>query len=100
LQPQPIGIAAQARADGADTRVDVVLRNRGRAPALGVKITMLDEHGARVLPVYYDDNYVALLPGESRRLEVLCPAGPARCAQVALRGWNAEPLGDHAVDVR
>jgi hypothetical protein len=65
-----------------------------------VKITMLDEHGARVLPVYYDDNYVALLPGESRRLEVLCPAGPARCAQVALRGWNAEPLGDHAVDVR
>ena len=100
LQPQPIGIVAQARADGADTRVDVVLRNRGRAPALGVKITMLDEHGARVLPVYYDDNYVALLPGESRRLEVLCPAGPARCAQVALRGWNAEPLGDHAVDVR
>ncbi len=93
LQPQPIGMAAHARTDGADTRVEVVLLNRGRAPALGVKITMLDEHGARVLPVYYDDNYVALLPGESRRLEVLCPAGPARCAQVALRGWNAEPLG-------
>ena len=93
LQPQPIGMAAHARKDGADTRVEVVLRNRGRAPALGVKITMLDEHGARVLPVYYDDNYVALLPGESRRLEVLCPAGPARCARVALRGWNAEPQG-------
>jgi Exo-beta-D-glucosaminidase Ig-fold domain/Concanavalin A-like lectin/glucanases superfamily/Glycosyl hydrolases family 2/Glycosyl hydrolases family 2, sugar binding domain/Glycosyl hydrolases family 2, TIM barrel domain len=100
LQPQPIDVTAHARQDGADTRVEVVLRNRGRAPALGVKITMLDEHGARVLPVYYDDNYVALLPGESRRLEVLCPAGPARCARVALRGWNAEPLRDHAVDVR
>jgi Exo-beta-D-glucosaminidase Ig-fold domain len=56
-----------------------------------VKITMLDASGARVLPVYYDDNYVALLPGESRRIEVLCPAGSAPCARVALRGWNAEP---------
>ena len=45
---------------------------------------------ARVLPVYYDDNYVSLLPGESRRIEVLCPAGSGQCARVALRGWNAE----------
>ncbi len=53
---------------------------------------MFDAPGERVLPVYYDDNYVALLPGESRRIEVQCPAGPAPCAKVALRGWNAEPL--------
>ena len=69
----------------------MLLKNRGRAPALGAKVTMLDERGARVLPVYYDDNYVALLPGESRRLAVLCPSGSARCAKVALRGWNVEP---------
>jgi endogenous inhibitor of DNA gyrase (YacG/DUF329 family) len=43
-----------------------------------------------VLPVYYDDNYVSLLPGESRRIEVRCPGGSGRCARVALRGWNAE----------
>jgi hypothetical protein len=52
---------------------------------------MLDEHGGRVLPVYYDDNYVSLLPGESRRVDVICPAAAARCARLALRGWNAEP---------
>jgi hypothetical protein len=40
---------------------------------------------------YYDDNYASLLPGETRRIEVLCPAGSGRCARVALRGWNAEP---------
>ncbi len=66
------------------------MTNQGRAPALAAKITMLDERGARVLPVYYDDNYVALLPGESRRIEVLCPAGSAPCARIALRGWNVE----------
>jgi Exo-beta-D-glucosaminidase Ig-fold domain len=43
-----------------------------------------------VLPVYYDDNYVSLLPGESRRIEVLCPLRSARCAKLALRGWNAD----------
>jgi Exo-beta-D-glucosaminidase Ig-fold domain/Concanavalin A-like lectin/glucanases superfamily/Glycosyl hydrolases family 2/Glycosyl hydrolases family 2, sugar binding domain/Glycosyl hydrolases family 2, TIM barrel domain len=90
LRPQSIAVSAHARKAGDDTRVDVVLRNQGRSPALAAKITMLDERGARVLPVYYDDNYVALLPGESRRIEVLCPAGSARCARVALRGWNAE----------
>ena len=90
LRPQSIAVSAHARKAGDDTRVDVVVRNQGRAPALAAKITMLDERGARVLPVYYDDNYVALLPGESRRIEVLCPAGSARCARVSLRGWNAE----------
>jgi Exo-beta-D-glucosaminidase Ig-fold domain/Concanavalin A-like lectin/glucanases superfamily/Glycosyl hydrolases family 2/Glycosyl hydrolases family 2, sugar binding domain/Glycosyl hydrolases family 2, TIM barrel domain len=90
LQPQPIGIAAHAHKVGEDTRVDVLLTNQGHAAALAAKITMLDEHGARVLPVYYADNYVALLPGESRRIEVLCPAASGRCARIALRGWNAE----------
>jgi hypothetical protein len=90
LRPQAIALSAHAHKTPEGTRVDVLLTNRGRAPALAAKITMLDEHGARVLPVYYDDNYVSLLPGESRRIEVLCPANSGRCATVALRGWNAE----------
>jgi Exo-beta-D-glucosaminidase Ig-fold domain len=91
LRPQMITASARAVEMGEDTRVEVLLKNQGRAPALGAKITMLDERGVRVLPVYYDDNYVALLPGESRRLEVKCPTGSGRCAKVALRGWNVEP---------
>ena len=90
LQPQPIAVSARARKDGEDMRVDVMLTNRGRSAALAAKMTMLDGQGARVLPVYYDDNYVSLLPGESRRIQVLCPAASGRCARVALRGWNVE----------
>jgi hypothetical protein len=91
LAAQPIEVSARARKVGEGIRVDVLLTNQGRAPVLEAKITMLDEKGVRVLPVYYDDNYVSLLPGESRRIEVLCPSGTARCAKLALRGWNAEP---------
>jgi hypothetical protein len=91
LPRQVIGISATARQTAEDSRVLVTLKNQGRTAALGVKITMLDEHEERVLPVYYDDNYVALLPAETRRIEVHCPANSARCAKVALRGWNVEP---------
>ena len=90
LAVQPIGVSARARNVDEGTRVDVVLTNRGRAPTLEAKITMLDEKGVRVLPVYYEDNYISLLPGESRQIEVLCPSSSARCAKLALRGWNAD----------
>src|SRR5271165_3103071 len=91
LRPQPITVSAVGHAAGEDMRVAVVLTNRGSAPALALKITLLDARGARVLPVYYDDNYVALLPGESRSIDVLCPAASGSCERVSLRGWNAEP---------
>jgi Exo-beta-D-glucosaminidase Ig-fold domain/Glycosyl hydrolases family 2/Concanavalin A-like lectin/glucanases superfamily/Glycosyl hydrolases family 2, sugar binding domain/Glycosyl hydrolases family 2, TIM barrel domain len=90
LPPQAVAVTAYARQVGEETHVDVLLTNRGRAPALAAKITMLDPRGARVLPVYYADNYVAVLPGESRHIDVSCPAGAARCVRVALRGWNIE----------
>jgi hypothetical protein len=90
LRPQSIGLSARARKAGDDARVDVVLTNQGRIPVLAVKITTLDAQDVRVLPVYYDDNYVSLLPGESRHIEVLCPAASGRCARIAVRGWNAD----------
>jgi hypothetical protein len=91
LHAQAVTVTARRRMGGEDTRVDVLLRNQGDAPALAAKITMLDAAGNRVLPVYYEDNYVTLLPGELRRLEVLCPVSSGKCAKVALRGWNTEP---------
>jgi beta-galactosidase/beta-glucuronidase len=89
LRPQPVVMSARGHVDGEDTRVDVLLRNQGDAPALAVKITLLDAQGNRVLPSYYQDNYVSLLPGESRHIEVRCPASSGHCAKIALRGWNA-----------
>jgi hypothetical protein len=79
------GAGRDGLADG-DGLVDVTLTNTGNAPALNAKITMLGDDGQRVLPVYYDDNYVTLLPGETRHLEVHCPA--SNCTKITLRGWN------------
>ena len=44
----------------------------------------------RVLPVYYTDNYVSLLPGESRTLTIEAAAKDLRGdgPLVVLDGWN------------
>ena len=88
-------MTARAHRDGADLRVDVLLRNLGTAPALAAKITMLDAQGERVLPVYYEDNYVSLLPGESRTISVEAAAKDLGGEQPALvlDGWNVSLEG-------
>jgi len=47
------------------------------------------ETGQRILPVYYEDNYFSLLPGESRRIHLEC--GPVAHPEVTLDGWNVKP---------
>jgi len=72
---------------GPDLPLTLTLANRGKTPALAIKLTVQDKAGARVLPAYYEDNYFSLLPGEVRTLTVRVPAG-AKPANIAIRGWN------------
>ena len=92
LAEQPLVLTATAaKASPEGARVEITLQNRGRVPALMAKLTLLDAAGNRVLPTYYTDNYVTLLPGESRHVEASCPAHAKPCAAVAVRGWNVTP---------
>jgi hypothetical protein len=97
LKAQSIDLSATAAgaatgvASDAGVMVAVRVTNSSPVPVLNAKITMLDEAGARVLPVYYSDNYVSLLPGESRELGIRCPRDAPHCSRVALRGWNVVP---------
>jgi len=69
--------------------VKVHVENQGTAAALETKLTLLGADGARILPAYFSDNYVSLLPGEAREIEIEYPATAASTTpQVAVRGWN------------
>jgi hypothetical protein len=72
--------------------VKITLQNRGKTPALLAKVTLLSATGQRVLPAYYSDNYVTLLPGESRDINATCPAEGAQCTKVSVAGWNVAPV--------
>jgi hypothetical protein len=73
---------------GSERKATVKIRNSGAAPALMIKLTLKSAvTGERILPAYYSENYVSLLPGEERSITVEFPAEAAKPA-IVLRGWN------------
>ncbi len=85
LAPQKLTVRAHAVPQGTETVVSVELENRGTVPALAAKLTVVDAQGQRVLPALYSDNYVTVLPGESRRVDI---RSSIEAAGIQIRGWN------------
>jgi Exo-beta-D-glucosaminidase Ig-fold domain/Glycosyl hydrolases family 2/Glycosyl hydrolases family 2, sugar binding domain/Glycosyl hydrolases family 2, TIM barrel domain len=72
-------------------RVRGVISNPTKTPVLSLRLTLRDpKSGKRILPAYYDENYFALLPGESREFVIESTAAPTRRPVVDLDGWNVE----------
>jgi len=80
--------SATVAADGTERKATVKIMNSGATPVLMIKLTLKDAAtGARILPAYYSENYVSLLPGEQRTITVNFPSGQGEPA-IGLRGWN------------
>ncbi|MFP5207380.1 MAG: glycoside hydrolase family 2 protein, partial [Acidobacteriota bacterium] len=88
LPPATLAATATTGAENGERKATVTLANSGAAPAVLAKLTLQDAAtGKRILPAYWSDNYVSLLPGEHRTLTVEFPAGNDPIA-FGLRGWN------------
>jgi hypothetical protein len=85
-----------AATEGMERVWCVRLKNSGSDAAIALKLTALHADGTRLLPAYYSDNYLSLLPGEERTVTVQAPiaAVGAGAIHFSLRGWN---LADQAV---
>jgi hypothetical protein len=85
-----LSASATMAATSGERQASIKLENTGTVPALLVKLTLKDAAtNDRILPAYYSENYVSLLPGESRTVTVAFPAGESK-PEIALRGWNLE----------
>jgi len=93
LPKSTLATSAIVTTSGATNRMRVTLQNNGTAAALANKLTLVNaSDGSRILPAYYSDNYVSLLPGETREVEIEYPASSAKGdPQMNLRGWSLEP---------
>lgn len=85
----PLSCLALSKTVRGASRVEVELTNRNEyGVALAAQVVLRDAAtGGRVLPAYASDNYVSLVPGERRRIEIEAPAAP-RALAVELKGWN------------
>jgi len=91
MKQQRVRISTVQTQSADENQCTVFLENTGDAPALAVKLTLVDHMGVRLLPARYSDNYVNLLPGEARQVEIRYPARLGSRAKVNLRGWNVRP---------
>ena len=84
-------VELKAQAQVAGQRVAVTLTNPSASVALMTHLVLRDAAGQRVLPAYASENYVSLLPGETRTLTIESPILPA-ASQLTVDGWNLAPL--------
>jgi hypothetical protein len=84
--------AVVVRADhGGVVHLDVNLTNQGRTVAVMTHLQLRRQTaGMRVLPVWYSDNYVSLLPGEQRSVAIEAAASDVAgdTPLVTIDGWN------------
>ena len=86
LEPARLAASASTIMRAGERVTTVELINTGSVPAIETKMVLIDALGEQVLPAYFSDNYVSLLPGETRRIEISAPAAAA--VAVKLRGFN------------
>ena len=77
--------------DGERITALVSLENTGPGIAFFLDMNISGEKsGQTVLPVFWDDNYISLLPGESRKVQAWCNRKDLRNDQpvFSINGWN------------
>jgi exo-1,4-beta-D-glucosaminidase len=73
----------------------VTVENSGSGLAFLVRLRLLKgQDGAEVLPVFFDDNYISLLPGEKREITVRVRKSDLGAAKpvLAVDGFNVAPM--------
>lgn len=96
-----LNATAQSKEQGAERVTAVTVANRGKAIAFAVHLKVKrGPEGDEILPVLWQDNYFALLPGESRQITAtygLSVPGRGRRGQdggggavVEVDGWNVK----------
>jgi hypothetical protein len=90
LPTAQLAVVASGKRGKDVVKVHVRLENKGATAAIETKLTLLESDGAtRILPAYYEDNYISLLPGEAKEIDVESPSSAVTTnPMLGVRGWN------------
>jgi hypothetical protein len=90
-EPDAAAASPTVAATSASARITVTLRNPAGGPlAFFNRVSLVDPTTKqRLLPVFYSDNYVSVLPGESKTITLdYTPRPGAPTPQLEVEGWN------------
>lgn len=68
--------------------VEVSLNNTSDGFAFFVRLSFKDEAGNLVSPVFYDDNYVSVPAGKTKKVKCVLPEAAKGGVTLVCRGWN------------
>jgi mannosylglycoprotein endo-beta-mannosidase len=87
LAPARVQVRVKSLASG---KAEVTLTDpAGQPPAFFSRLSVIDERTRkRLLPAFYSDNYLSLMPGQSRTIQVEWPSDLSEWAGLTLEGWN------------
>jgi len=70
-----------------DKTVAARLNNASETIAFFIELKIAAKSGGTIVPVFWEDNYVSLLPGETRDIEAVLPATNEQTV-LTVSGWN------------
>jgi hypothetical protein len=89
-----VKLNSHAARNGSKWEITVELHNDSKVPALMVRVKVVREKsGDPILPAFYDDNYIALMPDERRTIHIALQDADTRGEhpRVLLNGFNPVP---------
>jgi hypothetical protein len=80
-------------------KVEVTISNAKENPiAFFNRLSIVDsKRKQRILPTFYSDNYISVLPGENKIIVIDYPPTPNQNAAVEVKGWN---MKEQLVDIK
>ena len=82
-----------AKGEDGNWTATVVVENTTKTPALMIRLNVVgDNDGDQFLPIFYSDNYFALLPGEKKEVSIRWKDVDTRgnAPVVKITGFNVE----------
>ena len=93
LPPVKVTLRYSHSGEGANKVIHAFVQNPSACIAFMIHLRLANKNGDDVVPIFWDDNYFSLLPGEKREVRARFDGGKSGIAPVlTLDGWNVAPI--------
>ncbi|NVO21262.1 MAG: beta galactosidase jelly roll domain-containing protein [Bacteroidetes bacterium] len=85
-----LGTSCKKSLKGKEQVLDVQLENPGSNVAFFCHLELKNDKGELIYPLFWDDNFFSLMPGEKRSIKCLVPQGSLKGSEprLTISGWN------------
>lgn len=87
-----VGLTQKVLSKENEMVVEITLTNKSKGMAFFINLTLKNSFNQTIFPVFWEDNYLSLQPGETRTIQCTVPGGPTLVndCTLTLSGWNVK----------